>query len=104
MSGLHDEGHTVAGWTGSLIAMLGTVSMGVGVVGWRPGIWLGGALLVVAVLATWFLHLAGWGKPPIPRGLDQRGFSARDLTARAGHANCVGCRLAGRSVRGAEAS
>ncbi|MEV0257483.1 HGxxPAAW family protein [Streptomyces sp. NPDC050732] len=77
--------------------MLGAVAAGVGVVGWRPGIWLGLALLVVAVLATWVLHLAGWGKPPTPRSLDLRGFSARDLSARAGHADCIGCRLAGRS-------
>ncbi|MET7356980.1 HGxxPAAW family protein [Streptomyces sp. NPDC005562] len=104
MSGLHDEGHTVAGWAGSLIAMLGTVSAGAGVVGWRPGLWLGLALLVAAALVAWVLHLAGWGKPPMPRSLDQRVFSSRDLSARAGHANCVGCRLAGRSVRGAEAS
>ncbi|WP_306334943.1 HGxxPAAW family protein [Streptomyces sp. KL118A] len=101
MSGHHDEGHTVAGWTGSLVAMLGTVSAGVGVVGWRPGIWLGLILLVASVLVTWVLHLAGWGKPPTPRSPDQWRLSVRDLSVRAGHANCVGCRLAGRSGRSA---
>ncbi|MEV0096018.1 HGxxPAAW family protein [Streptomyces sp. NPDC050738] len=96
----HDEGHTIAGWTGCAVATAGTVVAGVGVIGWRPGIWLGAALLTAAALATWCLHLAGWGKPPARRPFDQRGLMVRDRSARAGHADCLGCRMAGRGGRG----
>lgn len=34
---------------------------------WVPGVWPGLALVVVAGLVTWLLHLAGWGKPSGPR-------------------------------------
>ncbi|MET7936067.1 HGxxPAAW family protein [Streptomyces sp. NPDC005322] len=97
MSGnMHDEGHTVAGWTGFFLATTGATVAGVGVIAWRPAIWLGIGLVAVAVLATWFLHLAGWGKPPGPRRADRRSMRMRDLTARQGHPHCLGCRLAGR--------
>ncbi|MGW0731924.1 HGxxPAAW family protein [Streptomyces sp. NPDC002851] len=96
MSGQHDEGHTVAGWAGSAVATVGTLVISVGIIGWRPGIWLGLAVMVLAVLVTWGLHLAGWGKPPGIRAAGQRRFTARDHTARAGHADCLGCRMAGR--------
>ncbi|MEV6021837.1 HGxxPAAW family protein [Streptomyces sp. NPDC052036] len=102
----HEEGHTLAGWTGSALATAGSLLIGAGVCGWRAGIWLGLGLVVVSVLVTWFLHLAGWGKPPGLRPTDQRGMRVRDLSARQGHANCLGCRLAGRggtSVRSGEA-
>ncbi|MFG2951628.1 HGxxPAAW family protein [Streptomyces adustus] len=96
MSGHHDEGHTIAGWTGFTVATIGALALGMGIVSWRPGVWVGLAVLVTAVLITWVLHLAGWGKPPVPRGVDQRRLSARDHSVRDGHANCLGCRLAGR--------
>ncbi|MFJ6013218.1 hypothetical protein [Streptomyces sp. NPDC092952] len=98
----HDEGHTVAGWTGFAVAVVGSLAVGLGVVGWRPGVWIGSALLVVAVLAAWGLHLAGWGKPPGVRLVGRRGFGVRDRSAREGHPGCFGCRMAGRrgAVRG----
>ncbi|MCX5040248.1 MULTISPECIES: HGxxPAAW family protein [Streptomyces] len=97
MSGQHhDEGHTTAGWTGTALGTMGTVVTGLGVVGWRPGLWVGLFLIVAAALATWLLHLAGWGKGPGIRAMDQRPVGARDLSAREGHADCLGCRLAGR--------
>ncbi|MPY55457.1 HGxxPAAW family protein [Streptomyces acidicola] len=96
MSGHYDEGHTVAGWTGFTVATTGTVMAGLGICGWRPGIWLGSALMAAALLVMWVLHLAGWGKPPGPRTVDQRSLRRRDLSARQGHAGCLGCRLAGR--------
>ncbi|MFH9400800.1 MULTISPECIES: HGxxPAAW family protein [unclassified Streptomyces] len=92
----HDEGHTVAGWTGCAVATIGTAVIGVGVCGWRPGIWLGLALTVAAVLVTWVLHLAGWGKPPGVRPAGQHPLGVRDQSARQGHPGCVACRLAGR--------
>lgn len=97
MSGQHhDEGHTVAGWTGTALGTIGTVVTGLGVIGWRPGLWVGLGLVVLAVLAAWGLHLAGWVKGPGVRGPGQRGIGVRDVSAREGHADCLGCRLAGR--------
>ncbi|MFJ3928361.1 HGxxPAAW family protein [Streptomyces sp. NPDC090022] len=92
----HDEGHTVAGWSGTAVATAGAALAGVGVCGWAPGIWMGAAVLVAAALLTWALHLTGWGKAPGPRPAAQWGMGTRDHSARAGHADCLGCRLAGR--------
>ncbi|EKX67210.1 hypothetical protein PV416_31385 [Streptomyces ipomoeae] len=93
---LHDEGHTVAGWTGSFIGTVGSLAAGLGICGWGPGIPLGLAIMVAALLVTWVLHLAGWGKPPGPRPRDQWRMRDRDRSARGGHPGCLGCRLAGR--------
>ncbi|MFE7353506.1 HGxxPAAW family protein [Streptomyces sp. NPDC057543] len=93
----HDEGHTIAGWAGSAVATAGVAVMGVGICGWRPGIWLGLGVMASAALVTWGLHLAGWGKPPGPRPVDQWGLVVRDRAAREGHSGCLGCRLAGRN-------
>ncbi|MEW2524764.1 HGxxPAAW family protein [Streptomyces sp. NPDC047071] len=92
----HDDGHTIAGWTGCAVGTVGALIAGVGITGWRPGIWLGLGVMALAVFVTWFLHLAGWGKGPGPRPASQRPMRLRDSTARAGHPGCVGCRLAGR--------
>ncbi|MEU2558724.1 HGxxPAAW family protein [Streptomyces longispororuber] len=92
----YDDGHTVAGWTGCAVAAVGALVAGVGVTGWRPGIWLGLGAMVLAVLVTWVLHLAGWGKGPGPRPSGGRSWRSRDLAARGGHTGCLGCRLAGR--------
>jgi hypothetical protein len=92
----HDEGHTIAGWTGCAIATAGAAVTGVGICGWYLWIWLGLGVMAAAVLVTWLLHLAGWGKPPGPRPADQWGLMTRDRTAREGHSGCLGCRLAGR--------
>ncbi|MFI5659323.1 hypothetical protein [Streptomyces sp. NPDC051684] len=96
-----DEGHTLAGWAGCALAAAGTAVAGLGIIGWRPGLWLGSAVLAAAALLAWALHLAGWGKPPGPRPAAQHPVGVRDMTARDGHANCVGCRLAGRRPRAA---
>ena len=93
----YDEGHTVAGWTGFGIATVGSTVAGVGVCT-VSALLIGAGLGIVAVsvLVTWALHLAGWGKPPGRRDREQWGMRVRDPSARAGHAGCVGCRLAGR--------
>ncbi|UUU35553.1 hypothetical protein JIX56_40015 [Streptomyces sp. CA-210063] len=93
---LYDEGHTVAGWTGTAIGTAGATALGLGVCGWTPGFGLGVAVSVLALLVTWGLHLAGWGKPPGPRPRDQWSLRARDRSAHGGHPDCLGCRLAGR--------
>uniref|UniRef100_UPI00053AB540 HGxxPAAW family protein n=1 Tax=Kitasatospora sp. MBT63 TaxID=1444768 RepID=UPI00053AB540 len=96
LHGSHDMGHTVAGWTGTAVALTGFTVAGVALcAGSVAGLWLGGALAVLAAVVTWVLHLAGWGKPSGPRPEQQWPWRVRDtMTA---HADCLGCRLAGRS-------
>lgn len=102
MHGDHDMGHTLAGWTGTCTAVLGGAVAGVGLAANSTGVLVaGGAVVVLAALATWFLHLAGWGKPTGPRPVAQQPWRVRDTAARRGHPDCLGCRLAGR--RGAAA-
>ena len=94
---LHDEGHTVAGWTGFVLAITGVTVVGAGVCAMSPLLWGSGAgLVVISVVVTWALHLAGWGKPPGRRPVGEWGWRVRDSAARSGHPGCVGCRLAGR--------
>lgn len=93
----YDHGHTVAGWVGTGIASVGAVLAGAGVC-FVSGLLIAGGLAigVVALLVTWALHLAGWGKGPGIRPRDEWGWRVRDSGARAGHDACLGCRLAGR--------
>ncbi|MFF2193674.1 HGxxPAAW family protein [Streptomyces sp. NPDC058157] len=92
----YDEGHTVAGWSGTAVACAGAAVLGLGVVGWTPGIWIGIAVVAAAAVLTWVLHLTGWGKGPGPRPKEHWPMGARDRTAREGHTGCLGCRMAGR--------
>ncbi|MEU6272081.1 HGxxPAAW family protein [Streptomyces populi] len=93
----HDLGHTVAGWSGAGVAVLGFGLCGLAVVKASGLLALGGAgVLVLALLTTWMLHLAGRGKPSGPRPAAQWDWRVKDLAARDGHADCLGCRLAGR--------
>ncbi|MGC9537083.1 HGxxPAAW family protein [Streptomyces sp. UG1] len=93
----YDEGHTVAGWTGTAIATIGSAVLGAGMcVVSAALIWGGLGILAASVLVTWALHLTGWGKPPGVRPRSEWELGVRDLTARGGHADCWGCRLAGR--------
>ncbi|MHA5047977.1 HGxxPAAW family protein [Streptomyces sp. SD15] len=92
----HDEGHTLAGWAGFGIASVGAAWSGVGLcVGDALGVWGGLAVVVIGVVVTWVLHLAGWGKPPGRRPVAERGWRVRDRGARDGHPGCVGCRAVG---------
>ncbi|MFD0003028.1 HGxxPAAW family protein [Streptomyces sp. NPDC127178] len=93
----YDEGHTVAGWTGTAIATLGSAVAGAGICTVSAVLITGGlGITAASVLVTWALHLSGWGKPPGVRPREQWPMRARDLSARAGHTDCWGCRLAGR--------
>jgi hypothetical protein len=101
----HDEGHTLAGWTGTATAVVGASVAGVGMcLGSVAGIGLGLAVVGLSVLVTWGLHLAGWGKPSGIRPVAEWGLRVRDHAARAGHPGCVGCRLAGRGRSASEAA
>ncbi|MGW6924802.1 HGxxPAAW family protein [Streptomyces sp. NPDC054950] len=92
-----DLGHTVAGWTGTFIAVAGFGIAGIGVIAASPFVIAAGAATVaLAAGVTWVLHLAGWGKPTGPRPDDQWDWRVRDLSARGGHPHCLGCRMAGR--------
>ncbi|MGA5346198.1 HGxxPAAW family protein [Streptomyces griseoincarnatus] len=61
-----------------------------------PLLAVGAAVDVLALLVTWALHLAGRGKSSGPRPREERSRRVRDSGARAGHAECLGCRMAGR--------
>ncbi|MFG2990334.1 HGxxPAAW family protein [Streptomyces sp. NPDC048257] len=89
-----DLGHTVAGWTGTGLALLGFAGAGASVcAAWAPGIWIGLAVVAAAGVVTWLLHLAGWGKPSGPRPETDWNWRTRDTAARTGHADCLGCRV-----------
>ncbi|MEV8554495.1 HGxxPAAW family protein [Streptomyces glaucescens] len=93
----HDLGHTLAGWTGTAVATLGSGVCGLGVIMTSVVVALAGVgVLALALVVTWVLHLAGWGKPGGPRPVEQWDWRVRDTSARAGHPDCLGCRLAGR--------
>ncbi|MGW1764085.1 HGxxPAAW family protein [Streptomyces sp. NPDC002073] len=94
-----DLGHTVAGWTGTALGTLAAAIAGVSLCfAWTAGLWIGGALALLALLATWGLHLAGWGKPGGPRASSDWPWRVKDSGAGAGHPQCIGCRTAGRSA------
>ncbi|MFF3611486.1 HGxxPAAW family protein [Streptomyces sp. NPDC002580] len=95
----HDLGHTVAGWSGAGIATLGSGLCGFAVVRASAPLALAGvSVLALALLSTWALHLAGWGKPSGTRPAAQWDWRVRDVTTRDGHDGCLGCRLAGRGA------
>ncbi|MEV8430649.1 hypothetical protein PGH47_20910 [Streptomyces sp. HUAS 31] len=99
----YDEGHTVAGWTGTGIATVGSAVLGAGICVVSAPLMVGGlGILVASLLVTWALHLSGWGKPSGPRPRGQWPMGVRDLTVREGHPDCWGCRLAGRGRRTAD--
>ncbi|MFE7776367.1 HGxxPAAW family protein [Streptomyces sp. NPDC057445] len=92
-----DLGHTVAGWTGTAISLVGLGVVGVAVAAVSlPLTLLGGGITALAAVVTWALHLAGWGKPSGPRPRHEWSWRVRDRSARHGHPDCLGCRMAGK--------
>ncbi|MFF7457659.1 HGxxPAAW family protein [Kitasatospora sp. NPDC008115] len=103
--GDHDMGHTVAGWTGTAVATLGSAVTGAAfIAGSVPGLWAGAALTALGAVAAWVLHLAGRGKATGPRPPGLRHWRTPDPAGRRGHPDCLGCRLAGRRPTGAAAT
>ena len=101
----YDHGHTVAGWTGFGIVTAGAAVLGLGVCTVSgPLSAVGAGIVVAGLLTTWVLHLAGWGKASGPRPREQWDWRVRDLEALEGHAQCLGCRLAGRGRGGRDAA
>ncbi|GLX07139.1 HGxxPAAW family protein [Microbispora sp. NBRC 16548] len=98
MSGMHDDvdlGHTVAGWTGCVVVLCGCTTVGVAMCATSSlGVWLGIGVIVLSGLATWALHLTGWGKPSGPRPPEQWDWRVKDPMT--GHGDCLACRLGGR--------
>ncbi|MET7683266.1 HGxxPAAW family protein [Streptomyces sp. NPDC005423] len=93
----YDLGHTVAGWTGMAVATLGSGLCGLGLIMVSgPLLYVGVGVLALALLVTWSLHLGGWGKASGPRPAEQWDWRVRDTGAKAGHSDCLACRLAGR--------
>ncbi|WP_448318924.1 HGxxPAAW family protein, partial [Streptomyces sp. CO7] len=103
MSGMHgdeDLGHTLAGWAGACLALVGCALCGAAMVAGRPAGFLAGlGVVALAALLSWVLHLGGWGKPGGPRPAADRHWRTRDRAAAQGHPDCWGCRLAGRGRR-----
>ncbi|QGV82340.1 HGxxPAAW family protein [Streptomyces ficellus] len=99
-----DLGHTVAGWTGTALGLLGLCVTGLAVITVSPPLALAGAGIVAAAAAvTWALHLLGWGKPSGPRPREEWSWKVRDRAVRHGHPDCLGCRMAGRRPMAAAA-
>ncbi|MEV7080267.1 HGxxPAAW family protein [Streptomyces sp. NPDC093516] len=97
----YDHGHTVAGWVGFGIASVGAGVVGAGVCTVSGPLIAGGvAIGVVSLFVTWALHLSGWGKGPGARPRPEWDWRVRDTAAPGGHADCLGCRLAGRGGSG----
>ncbi|MFF0598932.1 HGxxPAAW family protein [Streptomyces antibioticus] len=95
-----DLGHTVAGWTGTAVALVGFTVTGLGTIAVSAAMVVSGILVIaLSAVVTWILHLAGWGKPSGPRLADQWDWRVKDLGARQGHPDCLGCRMAGRRTR-----
>ncbi|MGW1467153.1 HGxxPAAW family protein [Streptomyces sp. NPDC002308] len=94
-----DLGHTLAGWAGTALAIVGVTGAGAAVCAASPlGVLLAGAVTAAAGVVTWLLHLAGWGKPGGPRPPEEWSWRVRDTRARAGHPGCLGCRMARRGA------
>ncbi|WP_434587350.1 HGxxPAAW family protein [Streptomyces sp. A5-4] len=100
MHGDHDLGHTVAGWAGTFLTVVGFCLSGAAMIAApTAGSWLGLGVIALAALVTRALHLSGWGKPSGPRPPAEQHWRTKDRAASHGHPACVGCRMAGRARR-----
>lgn len=57
----HGDGNSVAAWTGTILLVLGSALIAVGVFfGWGWATWSGVAIAVIGVGAWWGLNAAGY--------------------------------------------
>ncbi|MER5645444.1 HGxxPAAW family protein [Streptosporangium sp. NPDC002524] len=74
----HDMGHTVAGWTGSIVCITGFAISGVAmVVASVPFFWIGAGVVALGGALGWLLHRLGLGKEIGPRPASERGMRLR---------------------------
>ncbi|MEV4377939.1 HGxxPAAW family protein [Streptosporangium sp. NPDC049644] len=81
----HDMGHTVAGWTGSIVCMTGFAISGLAMV--ADGVvffWAGVGVVVLGGALGWLLHRMGFGKEIGPRPVSERGMRRRRVPRTAG--------------------
>jgi len=63
MSGEVSHGNTPAAWTGTLIMLLGSLLVSLGVVFAQSWMWIAGAVLCVAGVVAWIgMNKAGYNK------------------------------------------
>lgn len=63
MSAPVSHGHTPAAWTGTLIILLGSLLVCVGIVLAMSFLWITGVVLIVAGVAAWIgMNKAGYGE------------------------------------------
>lgn len=74
----HDMGHTVAGWTGSIVCITGFAISGVAMVAAGvPFFWIGAGVVALGGALGWLLHQMGLGKEIGPRPASERGMRRR---------------------------
>ncbi|WP_436758412.1 HGxxPAAW family protein [Streptosporangium sp. V21-05] len=74
----HDMGHTVAGWTGSIVCITGFAISGVAMVAASvPFFWIGAGVVALGGALGWLLHQMGLGKEIGPRPASERGMHWR---------------------------
>ncbi|MEU5633610.1 HGxxPAAW family protein [Streptomyces rishiriensis] len=92
-----DLGHTDTGWAGTALALAGFCVAGVGVIALSLTLTLSGfAVIALAAALTWLVHLTRRGKPTGPRPAGQWHRRVKDVCARHGHPDCLGCRMTAR--------
>ncbi|WP_051753292.1 HGxxPAAW family protein [Streptosporangium amethystogenes] len=81
----HDMGHTVAGWTGSIVCITGFAISGLAMVAASvPFFWAGVGVVVLGGALGWLLHQMGFGKEIGPRPVSERGMRRRPAPRTAG--------------------
>ncbi|MGS2646767.1 HGxxPAAW family protein [Streptosporangium sp. LJ11] len=81
----HDMGHTVAGWTGSIVCITGFAISGVAMVSASVlFFWVGAGVVALGGSLGWLLHRMGFGKEIGPRPAAERGMRRRPASSAPG--------------------
>ncbi|WP_440070511.1 HGxxPAAW family protein [Streptosporangium sp. OZ121] len=96
----HDMGHTVAGWTGSIVCITGFAISGMAMVAASvPFFWVGAGVVALGGALGWLLHRMGLGKEIGPRPASERGMRRRPASSARGGAVRQERRPAGQGLR-----